>query len=206
MSSREASVDNFGLLMAYVLPGFTALQGLPYLSASPAAVLGPVVPGMEPTLAGFLYGTIQAITVGLTVSAVRWLVLDTLHHKAGLEPPQWDFALLTTNVAAFELLVNIHYRYYKFYANMVVALLCAYASRGYTEGWRGIFYWLLVALFFVASRDALRLCGRPHKRSYVIQSLMWPRGDSWSPGDVASLQTPWDCGTVRAFHERGVPG
>jgi hypothetical protein len=151
VASQESSVTNFGLLIAYVLPGFTALQGVPFLS-------GASIPwGVDdsPTLAGFLASTIQAIATGLTVSAVRWLVLDTLHHRTGLKPPQWDFALLAKNVEAFELLIHIHYRYYKFYANMVVALLCAYASGGYALGWRGGVYWLLAALFFVASRDAL---------------------------------------------------
>lgn len=120
------------------------------------APLGELVgSGAEPTLAGFLYGTVEAITAGLTVSAVRWLAVDTLHYRTGLRPPDWDFALLERNVAAFELLVNVHYRYYKFYANMVVALVCAYGLRGYALGWRGVLYWVLAALFLVASRDAL---------------------------------------------------
>jgi hypothetical protein len=38
---------------------------------------------------------------------------------------------------------------------MVVALAWAYFSRGYALGWRGLVYWLLAALFFLASRDAL---------------------------------------------------
>jgi hypothetical protein len=147
-------MHNFGLFIAYVLPGFTALQGLPYVSDSVAVPSG-LAHGAEPTLAGFLYGTVEAITVGLTVSAVRWLVLDTLHHRTGLRPASWDFALLERNVAAFEFLVHIHYFYYKFYANMVVALAWAYFSRAYALGWRGLVYGLLAALFFLASRDAL---------------------------------------------------
>ena len=63
---------------------------------------------------------------------------------------------LERNVAALEYLDLVHYRYYKFYANMVVALVWAYATRDYTSGWRGLAYYLpLVTLFFLASRDAL---------------------------------------------------
>ena len=146
---------NFGLLIAYVLPGFTAIQGLPFLSSSPAS-WGSVAGAASPTLPGFLSGTVEAIAAGLTVSAVRWLLIDGLHHRTGLKPPAWDFALLEKNVPAFELLLHGHYRYYKFYANMVVALLCAYANGGYAVGGRGAIYWVLAALFLVASRDALR--------------------------------------------------
>jgi hypothetical protein len=104
----------------------------------------------------FLSGTVEAMAAGLAVSTVRWLLIDTLHHRTGLRPPPWDFRLLEKNVAAFQLLLDSHYRYYKFYANMVVALVCAYVARDYALGWRGFFYWLLAALFLLASRDALR--------------------------------------------------
>jgi hypothetical protein len=143
------------LLIAYVLPGFTALQGLPALSG-PGGAWGNGSGVAGPTLPSLLSGTVEAIAVGLTVSTVRWLLIDTLHHRTGLRPPPWDFALLETKVSAFEFLVHIHYRYYKFYANMVVALAWAYASGGYALGWRGSAYWLLAALFLLASRDALR--------------------------------------------------
>ena len=39
---------------------------------------------------------------------------------------------------------------------MVVALDWVYATREYARGWRGLAYWLLASLFFLASRDALR--------------------------------------------------
>src|SRR4051794_2531439 len=89
-------------------------------------------------------------------STARWLVVDTLHHCTGLKPPAWDFALLAKNVQAFELLVGIHYRYYQFNANMLVALAWSYATGGAAEGWRRAAYVGLAALFFLGSRDALR--------------------------------------------------
>jgi hypothetical protein len=151
----ESLTTNFGLLIAYVLPGFTALQGLPFV-ASPPAGWGTATAAPGPTLSGFLSGTLAALAAGLTVSTARWLLIDALHHRTGVRPPAWDFALLARNVQAFELLVEIHYRYYKFYANMVVALAWAYATGGYAMGWRGAAYGGLAALFFLGSRDALR--------------------------------------------------
>jgi hypothetical protein len=142
------------LLIGYVLPGFTAMQGLPMLSAS-QLVWATARADANPTLPGLLSGTVEAMAVGLTVSTIRWLLIDTLHHRTGLQPPAWDFALLEKNVSAFELLVHVHYRYYKFYANMVVALVWAYISRGADQGPRALVYWLLAALFLFASRDAL---------------------------------------------------
>lgn len=155
MGSQEASGANFGLFIGYILPGFTAIQGLPFLTES-QATWGTAGTGASTTFPTFLSGTMEAMAAGLTISTVRWLVIDRLHHRTGVRPPAWDFALLEKKVAAFELLVEGHYRYYKFYANMVVALLCAYAARAGSLGWAGLAYWLLSGLFFVASRDSLR--------------------------------------------------
>src|SRR5262249_5744664 len=80
-------------------------------------------------LAGFLDATVQAVAAGLTVSTLRWLFLDTLHHRTGISPPAWDFSSLRENVRAFEFLVQIHYWYYKFYGNMALALLCDLVRR-----------------------------------------------------------------------------
>jgi hypothetical protein len=154
MGSQGGSLTNFGLLIAYVLPGFTALKGLPFLSEVQGA-WGTTDAVVTPTLTSFLSGTTEAVAVGLIVSTVRWLVIDTIHHRSGLKPPNWDFALLEKNVAAFEFLIQIHYWYYKFYANMLVALLWAYASGAYALGLRGLVYWFLALLFFLASRDSL---------------------------------------------------
>lgn len=157
MASEETSLTNFGLVIAYVLPGFTALQGFPLFAQAPVVWGGPNG-DPNPSLTSFLSGTVMALASGLTVSTVRWLLIDTVHHRTGLRPPPWDFARLDKNVAAFEYLVLVHYRYYKFYANMVVALLWAYATRDYALGWKGLYDWPLVILFFFASRDSLRKC------------------------------------------------
>jgi hypothetical protein len=155
MTTQHGSVPSFGILIAYVLPGFTALRGLPFEGLGQAA-WGTPVTGVEPTMSAFLSETTQAIAAGMIVSAGRWLTIDWVHHHTGIAPPRWDFARHERNAAAFEFLIDIHYRYYKFYANMVVALLWAYAAGGYALGWRGSIYGALAVLFFLASRDTLR--------------------------------------------------
>lgn len=153
VASEESSLNNFGLVIAYVLPGFTALQGFPLIA--PAGTAWGTGGDPNPPLTAFLSGTVMALAAGLTVSAVRWLVIDRIHLWTGIRLPVRDFARLERNVAALEYLDLVHYRYYKFYANMVVALVWVYATRDYALGWRGAVYLPLVTLFFLASRDAL---------------------------------------------------
>ena len=47
-----------------------------------------------PTVAGFMYVTLASLAAGVTVSAVRWAIIDHLHHATGVVPPAWKFANL----------------------------------------------------------------------------------------------------------------
>jgi hypothetical protein len=159
--AKEASINDFGLLIAYVLPGFTALWGGTYLSGALRPWFG-LTPADAPTVGGFLYLTIASVAAGLTVSTVRWLLIDTLHHRTGLPPPPRDFSRLGTNVLAFQAIVEDQYRYYQNASNMFLALGWVFVARRWALG-----FWdaplgptdlgllLLEVVFFLGSRDTL---------------------------------------------------
>jgi hypothetical protein len=156
--SDRPTINDFGLLIAYLLPGFTALWGTQVLLADQQ-----VLPWQtNATVGDFLFSTIAAVTAGLTVSTLRWLVIDTIHHRTGIRPPDWDFARLHDRTEAFGLLLDGHYRYFQFYANMTVALAWAFVARRVGAGvvwpWDGTDVVLLcgMGLFFLGSRDTLR--------------------------------------------------
>jgi hypothetical protein len=97
----------------------------------------------------------------MSVSAVRWAVVDTVHAYTGLPLPPLDFSRLGKNVDAFGLLSEIHYRHYQFYSNTLVALGIAYAcyrvklGGWWPLGWLDLAFVVLELIFFVASRDTL---------------------------------------------------
>lgn len=155
MAAQSITDSNFGLVISYLLPGYTALRGLPLFDSSHAIWHG-AVGGTEASVTEFLSGGMEALFTGLTVSLLRWLLLDSLHHRTGIAPPRWDFAALERAAPAFELLLQSHYRYYKFYANMVIALFWSFATVQPLSGWKALGYFLLTALFFYGSRDALK--------------------------------------------------
>ncbi len=112
---QSVTNDNFGPLIAYLVPGAVALAGFSPFSATLGAWFASA-PADAPSIGGFLYLTVASLAAGMTVSAVRWAVIDTLHARTGLPPPKLDFSLLGGNVEAFVLLIEIHYRHYQFYA------------------------------------------------------------------------------------------
>lgn len=169
---NDVTARNFGLAIAYLIPGFIALGGLAAISDVVRTWLaGPTNGG--PTVGGFLYVTLGSVAAGMTVSALRWAIVDTIHHFTGLPRPRWDDSRLTDRLRAVEHLVEVHYRYYQFYANSLVALLITYLSWSWSSEFLavGSTYWIILVLvaefvFFAASRDAL---GKYYRR---MNSLM----------------------------------
>lgn len=156
------SNQNFGLIIAYLLPGFVALWGMSDFSPTVASWIT-ASQHDAPTVAGFMYVTLASLAAGVTVSAVRWALLDQLHHATGIVPPVWKFAHLEDKLQGYLTLIENHYRYYQFYSNMFCAAAFAFCARLTCEaaapphGVAAAFGFVLLELVLLAgSRDALR--------------------------------------------------
>lgn len=175
---REVSTNNFGLLIAYLIPGFVIMLSLRDVSLTVTSWLEASTDA-GPTVGGFLYATMASIMAGLIASTVRWLILDSLHHHTGIKQPAWEFSRLQQNVTAFDVMIEIHYRYYQFYGNTLVALLVSLAVD--IRSWlTAVLTLALCVLFYLGSRDTLRkYYGR------VDQMLSHPR-NAHSAASMAS--------------------
>lgn len=155
---KTATTESFGLLIAYLIPGFIALWGASYFSNDVQSWMGMAERSTE-TIGGFLYGTVAAIGAGLTVSTVRWVLIDPIHHWTGIHPPTWDVANLHVHTTVLEILIESYYRYYQFYANSVVAMVFAASSRWLADEFSWLEFALslgLSAVFLAGSRNTLR--------------------------------------------------
>lgn len=156
---RELNSGNFGIVISYLLPGFVTLSGVGFFSKTVSDWLSPQGP-RPPTVGGFLYATLASLACGMTVSAIRWAVADTIHHVTGIRRPRFDFSKLKDSAAAFVVLIEVHYHYYLFHANTGLALAFAGVAYVISKGWSSA--WVVLALlplevvFWMASRDALR--------------------------------------------------
>ena len=156
------SSQNFGPVIAYVLPGFVTLWGVSYFSPTVDCWIAASQQG-APTVAGFLYVTLASLAAGVTVSAVRWALIDQLHHATGVVPPAWRFAHLEGKLQGYLTLIENHYRFYQFYSNMSVAAAFAWTARAIAErtfmphSWAATFGMLALEIILLAgSRDALK--------------------------------------------------
>lgn len=160
---NQVTSPAFGLLIAYLIPGFMALAGLSPHSPTVQAWLG-TLPNESPSVGGFLYVTIASVAAGLTVSTVRWIILDNIHARTGLPSPDLDFSRLQENIDAYHAAVDYHYRYYQFYGGSIVSMLIvtvghwplSAAAPGLPPCLLPLGLLFTLTLFFFASRDTLK--------------------------------------------------
>ena len=95
---------NFGLLIAYLIPGLVLLTGLSPHWPALQTWLGSS--SKAPSMGGFLFATIASVGAGLLARPVRWLVQDHLHGWTGLRAPPLAFAKLQANIDAFQAVVE----------------------------------------------------------------------------------------------------
>jgi len=157
----DFSGRNFGLLIAYLIPGFVALWGLGYVSEPVRLWLQGAGSG-GPSVGSALYVVLGSVGCGMTASVFRWALIDTFHHRTGLRKPVLDESNLAEKLQAFDYLVENHYRYYQFYGNTLVSGLVAYCSwrsvvstSVHPVGLGDLFLAVTVAVFLMGSRDAL---------------------------------------------------
>ena len=150
---------NFGLLIAYILPGFVVVSGAAVIYPSVRLLLIPTLglaDGIESTIFVFL----ATLLAGMSVSALRWLLIDTFHYWTGLRRPDWDDASLPAKLPAFTAIVDDHYRFYQFHANLAVAIACVYLAWRIQQPpfapWADEAFLLIELLFLATSRDNLR--------------------------------------------------
>jgi hypothetical protein len=185
---KDVSPGNFGVLIAFVLPGFVVLWGMSYFS--PTVRLWLSGPNTTPTVGGFMFGTLASVAAGVTVSTVRWLVIDKIHHWTGIRQPPWNFSQLGRNVDAYNVLNDIHYKFYQGHSNGLIALIFVFVARRTHQGfftapvgWFDLGLALLSVVLFVGSRDMLR---KYYTRVSQLLGTLQSASESDEEAEVAS--------------------
>lgn len=157
---KEVSQKNFGLLIAYVVPGLVALWGVSYFSETVRMWLT-TANESSPSVAGFLYVTLASLAAGLALDAIRSVTIDQFHHLTGVQTPNLDFSDFQAKFWAFNQIVESHYRHYQAYAHMCLAVPALLTARLVASG-EELNMWLIACclilelVLLVVSRETLK--------------------------------------------------
>jgi hypothetical protein len=159
---KEVSGLNFGIIIAFWIPGFLLLWILSLSFPDIGTWLNTAGKSHEETVGGFLYVATASLGLGMVLSAVRWLFVDHFLYATFITQNNFNFANLSkdNNQASFDSIVENHYRYYQYYSNSFVAIvigLIAYLL--YSPQYPNYKVWIGVAFIAVcliwAAKDAL---------------------------------------------------
>lgn len=159
---------NFGLIIAFILPGFTCICGFSSTNEMISGWLSAKATS-DPTIGGFLYIALGSLAMGLIVSAIRWAVIDTAFHWTGVIRPQLNYKKITDNALAYQMAVEYSYRYYQFYSNMAIAGLifafCRQTAHGLWSVQVNLSGAVLEVILLSAARDSL---SRYYRRAALV--------------------------------------
>jgi hypothetical protein len=160
---KDVTEKNFGVIIAFLLPGFLLLWGLSYSRTDLASWLLNMSNKDAPLIGSFLYATIASLALGLVTSAVRMALFDEfLYCITRLKSPNINSAKLKNKETreAFNAAIENHYRYYQYYANSLIAIATAAGYYVFTKGLPSTIITILVIItIFIlgyASRSELR--------------------------------------------------
>lgn len=115
---------NFGLIIAYFLPGVLVTYSLRYVSSRIDHLLNLVEEG-QVFIGPATILIISALVTGLIISSARVVLVDPLIHITGVPKPRTDYKKLAPSEqwAVYSQIVENIYRFYQFYGNIFLGLL-----------------------------------------------------------------------------------
>lgn len=158
----DTSGKQFGILIAYILPGFIVLIGLTPVFPLISQWLKPIDAQGGLGLGPPLYAILGATALGLILSCFRWLLIDRIHGWMGVRRPVWNDRHLEGRLGGFDYLVLNHFRYHEFCGNTLLATLSVYIlnrashSLHFLNPGTDVAMAILAIVLFAASRDALK--------------------------------------------------
>ncbi|HEY3569226.1 MAG TPA: hypothetical protein VGP73_14945 [Thermoanaerobaculia bacterium] len=139
--ASEFKPDNldFGVIIAFVAPGFITFQAISYHMPTAKAWMD-AASNQEQSVGIFLFVLLASLALGVVISGIRALMIDKLLRTRllrSLSVPELNLDWSKVNEAKLPILLTIrngHYRYYQFYSNTAVALSLWALSRSVAGG------------------------------------------------------------------------
>lgn len=158
----ESISELFGIIIAYIVPGFIVLLALGQIHPDIGYMMQPDGKTEIAGLLYFFYGLIAMIGLGVMISGLRWMTIDQINALTGIKRPAVNHAAIVGRETHYDTLIDTHYRYYQFYANCIVSLIIGdVALRGFAANIEMTITAELVLLgicvvLWICQRDTLR--------------------------------------------------
>ena len=121
---KDVTSTSFGLIIAFLLPGLSGLIALAYWSSYLQNTFDAFLKAAS-NVGLFLFVVLLSLIVGLQITAIRWVLFEVIASKVlgiqKLGPGEFG-RLGPQNYAAFQGVVDAHYRYHQFWGGLAIVL------------------------------------------------------------------------------------
>jgi len=119
---KDVTSTSFGYVIAFLLPGLSALACLPFWSTD-AKIEWAEFSKAQNNVGLFLLFLLAGLTCGLQVTVLRWVLFEKVFCR-GRRLPDDQFQVLENEakLAAFRAVAEEHYRYHQFWGGMAIVL------------------------------------------------------------------------------------
>ncbi len=115
--------DHFGNTIAFLLPGFVTVCELQRYYGRINSWFNSDFNAAS-SISSAVYIILFSLAMGIIISAIRWIVFDRgLLRNIDNKFSRLDYSKLQANLSAYQGIVEAHYRFYQFYANMAISIL-----------------------------------------------------------------------------------
>lgn len=182
MTGVDTLSKSFGLSIAFFIPGALGLYAVSFFVPVVREWFGAAADA-QATVGGFLFVMLGSAGMGVFISGIRWLVLESNYGikyfgwRYAPDPPQGlDLARRKDQAceAAYQDLLFRHYQFYQFYANIPFALALTYVAWAVVSPNATLERGLWLAILMVIA-DAVLLVSGKHAISrydYKIRELL----------------------------------
>jgi hypothetical protein len=121
---KDVTSTSFGLVIAFLLPGFAAFFALSFWSPHVQALFLKFLEAQS-NVGSFLLVVVCSLTMGLEMSILRWILFEKwlCKHKK-LDLAKFAHLGAEAKLTGFRAAVDEHYRYHQFWGGMAVVIPC----------------------------------------------------------------------------------
>lgn len=155
---EDVTKDNFGYIIAFIIPGFLGLWALSLISPIINTWLTMQTSSFV-VIKDVVFVILASLGLGVFESTIRWIVFEKMI-CCRFKQAEPDFSKLKGNLGEFESIVENHYKYHQFYGNCFVVvifygIICLIRFSEIISFWSLVLYFVVIIILYVGAKDAL---------------------------------------------------
>lgn len=175
---KDVTASVFGLLIAFVLPGFVALSGVLFFISPPGAV-ATYGKDLNSSSAPLVFLFLTCLVLSQILGAGRFYLFEKwLYKSEGFGPNLYRKLGTSDGLLAFRQAIDEHYRYYQFHGGMVLSLPFLTAGALFAQRGKLTFWSILLTVLAFAALEVLEFKAAKDQLQATFSRGRWILGAS----------------------------